>query len=224
MNTPRNNPKYPQAGFFSRLKNSFFGVVNSSHKNIPLTSAISTSWAHTHKIMMVRICLLFVMLFVGYEAIFEYAKLQQANAANNELVKEYSQTVVTLIKRHNQIDDSLANTNVTLATKDSIQLATIQRLSSYAANGSISEFASYADLIAWLKQDDTHEQLYSPSFECVDFAFMMSEHAIKNGYCIFPAVDLDDGHMQCIAPIGQDLYAIEPQTNIVSLWALHPNP
>jgi hypothetical protein len=53
---------------------------------------------------------------------------------------------------------------------------------------------------------------------------MMSEHAIKNGYCIFPAVDLDDGHMQCIAPIGQDLYAIEPQTNIVSLWALHPNP
>jgi hypothetical protein len=71
-----------------------------------------------------------------------------------------------------------------------------------------------------MKQDDTHAQVYSPTFECVDFAFMMSEHAAKDGYWILPAVDLADGHMQCIAPIGQDLYAIEPQTNAVSLWAV----
>jgi len=106
--------------------------VNSSHKNIPLTSAISTSGLipiNNDGTNLLVIC----HALCGIRAIFEYAKLQQANAANNELVKEYSQTVVTLIKRHNQIDDSLANTNVTLATKDSIQLATIQRLSSYAA-------------------------------------------------------------------------------------------
>ena len=222
MNTPRNNPKYPQTGVFSWLKNGFFGVVNSSHKNIPLATVISPNRSHTHKIMMVRICLLFVILFVGYEAIFEYAKLQQANAANNELVKQYSQSVVTLTKRYNQINDTLAATNLTLATKDSTQSAAIQQLSSYAANGNISEFASYADLIAWLKQDDTHEQVYSPAIECVDFAFMMSEHAIEDGFWIFAAVDLSDGHMQCIALIGDNLYAIEPQTNAVSLWAVKP--
>ncbi len=52
---------------------------------------------------------------------------------------------------------------------------------------------------------------------------MTSEHAIEDGYWIFPAVDLSDGHMQCIAPIGNDLYAIEPQINAVSLWAVKPN-
>jgi hypothetical protein len=58
----------------------------------------------------------------------------------------------------------------------------------------------------------------------VDFAEMMSEHAIKDGYWIFPAVDLADGHMQCIAPIGGNLYAIEPQTNAVTLWAAKSTP
>ena len=64
----------------------------------------------------------------------------------------------------------------------------------------------------------------APTFQCVDFAFMMSEHAFKAGYWIFPAVDLADGHMECVAPIGKDLYTVEPQTNVVSLWAVKSNP
>ena len=51
---------------------------------------------------------------------------------------------------------------------------------------------------------------------------MISEHAIKAGYWIFPAVDLADGHMECVAPIGKDLYTVELQTNAVSLWAVKP--
>ena len=48
--------------------------------------------------------------------------------------------------------------------------------------------------------------------------------SIKDGYWIFPAVDPANGHMQCIAPIGNDLYAIEPQNNAVSSWAVKSEP
>jgi hypothetical protein len=195
-------------------------TTNFDHTNKSLPAAISASWSHTHKLLMVRFCLLLVMVFVVGSAILEYARLQINNTENQKLLNTYSQSVVTLAKRYSEINDLLANNNLTLAIKSSPQVTAAQQLSSYAANGSTSEFTSYAALIAWLKQDDTHEQLYSPTFECVDFAFMMSEHAVKDGYWIFPAVDLADGHMQCIAPIGPDLYAIEPQTNAVALWAV----
>ena len=207
MFTSSNNPTYPEAGFLPWLKDSFFGVVRSKRN-------------HTNKLPMVRICLLFVMVFVGYEVIFEYVKLQRTNAADSELINNYSQSVVTLTNRYNDINNALAKTNLSLAPNGSTQSTAIQQLSSYVTNGQVREFTSYDDLVAWMKQDDTHEQVYSPTFECVDFAFMMSEHAAKDGYWILPAVDLADGHMQCIAPIGQDLYAIEPQTNAVSLWAV----
>ncbi len=210
MNTSGNNQKYPEAGFFPWLKDNIFGIIKPNG-------------SRTKKLLFVRICLLSVTVFVGYEAIFEYAKLRQANAANDELINTSSQSVATLADRYNDINNVLAKTNLTLATNGSTQPTAIQQLSSYAANGQVREFASYDDLIAWLNQDDTHEQIYSPTFECVDFAFMMSEHAIEDGYWIFPAVDLSDGHMQCIAPIGNDLYAIEPQINAVSLWAVKPN-
>jgi len=211
MATSGNNQKYPESGFFSWLKDSFFGEVKSN-------------WSHINILVIVRICLLFVMVFVGYEAIFEYAKLQQANAVNSELIKTYSQSVVTLTNRYNDINNALAKTNLSLATNGSTQSTAIQQLSSYVTNGQVREFISYDDLIAWLKQDDTHEQLYSLTFECVDFAFMMSEHAVEDGYWIFPAVDLSDGHMQCVTPIGDNLYAIEPQINAVSLWAVKSTP
>ena len=54
--------------------------------------------------------------------------------------------------------------------------------------------------------------------------FTTSEHAIKAGYWIFPAVDLADGHMEWHRTIGKDLYAVEPQTNVVSLWAAKSDP
>jgi len=207
MFTSSNNPTYPESGFLPWLKDSLFGVVKYKR-------------THPNKLPMVRICLLFVMIFVGYEAIFEYAKLQRTNAADSELINNYSQSVVTLTNRYNDINNALAKTNLSLAPNGSTQSTAIQQLSSYVTNVQVREFTSYDDLVAWMKQDDTHEQVYSPTFECVDFAFMMSEHAAKDGYWILPAVDLADGHMQCIAPIGQDLYAIEPQTNAVSLWAV----
>ena len=211
MFTSSNNPTYPESGFYPWLKDNFLRGVRPN-------------WTHTNKLFMVRICLLFVMVFVGYEAIFAYVKLQRTNAADSELINSYAQSVVTLTNRYNDINNALAKTNLSLATNGSTQSTAIQQLSSSVTKGQVREFTSYDDLIAWLKQDDTHEQVYSPTFECVDFAFMMSEHAIQDGYWIFPAVDLSDGHMRCITLIGNDLYAIEPQINTVSLWAEKPSP
>jgi hypothetical protein len=205
-----NKRKFPGTGFFPQLKSSF-------------SEAAGTGWLRTNKLRIGRICLAFVMVFVGYEAVYEYAKLQQADKAKNELIKTYSQSVVILSQRNNAINKVLAGTNLTLAAGSNSAAAALQ-LSPSAATGNPSEFASCAALISWLKQDNTHQQVYSATFQCVDFAEMMSEHAIKDGYWIFPAVDLTDGHMQCIAPIGEDLYAIEPQTNAVSLWAAKSTP
>jgi hypothetical protein len=204
-------PKISGTGFLPRLKSCFSG-------------AAGTGWLRTNKLRIARICLAFVMVFVGYEAVYEYAKLQQADNAKNELIKTYSQSVVILSRRYNDINNALAGTNLTLAAGDSNSAAAALQIAPAHASGNPSEFASCADLILWLKQDDTHEQVYSATFQCVDFAEMMSEHAIKDGYWIFPAVDLADGHMLCIAPIGEDLYAIEPQTNAVSLWAAKSTP
>jgi hypothetical protein len=211
MGLTASNKKCPGTGFFSRLKNSF-------------SAAERPGWLHTNKLRIISICLAFVIVFAGYEAVYEYAKLQQADNAKSELIKSYSQSVVILSRRYTDINKALAATNSTLAAGDSDSAAALLQLSPSAVSGNVSEFASYADLVAWLKQDDTHQQVYSTTFQCVDFAEMMSEHAIKDGYWIFPAVDLADGHMQCIAPIGDNLYAIEPQTNAVSLWAAKSTP
>jgi len=211
MASTESKQKLPGRGFFLRLKNCF-------------SAAGRSGWLHTNKLRIISICFAFVIIFAGYEAVYEYAKLQQADNAKNELVKTYSQSVVILSRQNNAINNALAATNLTLATGDSNSAVALLQLSPSAAGGNVSEFASYADLIAWLKQDDTHQQVYSTTFQCVDFAEMMSEHAIKDGYWIFPAVDLADGHMQCIAPIGGSLYAIEPQTNAVTLWAAKSTP
>ncbi len=211
MASTESKRKFTVKCFFPRLKNSF-------------SEAAGTGWLHTNKLRIVSICLAFVIVFVGYEAVFEYAKLQQADNAKNELIRTYSQSVVILSQRNNAVKNALAETNLTLATGDFNSVAAVLPLSPAAVDGNLSEFGSYSDLISWLKQDDTHQQIYSSTFQCVDFAEMMSEHAVKDGYWIFPAVDLANGHMQCIAPIGEDLYAIEPQTNAVSLWAAKSTP
>jgi hypothetical protein len=224
VGTNRKSQKLTKTYDSSRVKTGFMGLFSAGHKGVTLSAAVSNSWSHTHKLLMIRICLLCVMVFVVCAAILEYAKLQINNAENQKLLNTYSQSVVTLSKRYSEINDLLANTNLALATEGPTQSTAIQQFTSYTGNGNTSEFISYGALIAWLQQDDTHEQVYSPTFQCVDFAFMMSEHAIKSGYWIFPAVDLADGHMQCIAPIGQALYAIEPQTNTVTLWAAKSDP
>jgi hypothetical protein len=165
------------------------------------------------------IVILIVLIGLGGYAYSEHSKLQGISSRQvTELTQQVQQTSA-LRNELDSVNQALANTNAKLTTDESTLAGVNQRLSTYGFSGPVSEFASYNALIAWLKTDNTHTQLYTSTFQCVDFASMMSEHALKAGYWIFPAVDMANGHIKCIAPIGSDLYAIEPQTNEVSLWA-----
>ena len=166
--------------------------------------------------------LVIALVGVGCYAYSQHAKLQAVTTHHDQVINSYSQQVQELTQQVQQTDalrQELTDTNAKLTTDESALAGINQRLSTYGFTGPISEFASYDALIAWLKTDNTHLQQYTATFACVDFASMMSEHAVKAGYWIFPAVDMANGHMKCIAPIGSDLYAIEPQTNDVILWA-----
>ena len=179
--------------------------------------------------MALRIGFVLILVYVGCYAFSQHTKLQAVTTEHNQVVNSYSQQVEELTQEVQQtsvlrneldsVNQELADTSVKLATNESALAGVNQRLSSYGFSGPVSEFASYDALIAWLKTDNTHQQEYTSTFTCVDFAAMMSEHSIQAGYWIFPAVDMANGHMKCIAPIGSDLYAIEPQTNNVILWA-----
>jgi hypothetical protein len=183
-------------------------------------SHTSTDWIKNSNLRKaLAIVILIVLIGLGGYAYLEHSKLQ---GISSRQVVELTQQVKQDSVLNNELDSinrALATTNAKLKTDESTLAGVNQRLSSYGFSGPVSEFASYDALITWLKTDNTHAQLYSPTFQCVDFASMMSEHAIQAGYWIFPAVDMANGHMKCIAPIGSDLYAIEPQTNDVILWA-----
>lgn len=107
---------------------------------------------------------------------------------------------------------------------DNQQIALLQNelSTTLTSTGDIKEFSSGDALAQWLSNDDTHLMKYTPDFQCVDFAFTMSEHAIKDGYWLFPMVDTAAGHAWCTTLIGNTLYSIEPQTNYVTLWGETP--
>jgi hypothetical protein len=179
--------------------------------------------------LVLRAGFILILVCVGCYAFSQHAKLQAVTTEHNQVVNSYSQQVEELSQQVQQtsvlrneldsVNQALANTNAKLTTDESALAGVNQQLSTYGFTGPVSEFASYDALITWLKTDNTHQHEYTSTFTCVDFAAMMSEHAIQAGYWIFPAVDMANGHMKCIAPIGSDLYAIEPQTNDVILWA-----
>jgi hypothetical protein len=196
----------------------------SNRKNLPITKVIGTSWHNSNKLFMVRMCLLLIVGFVGCEGILEYVQLRQVNAANIAVINNYAKTLGTLSKQYKDLNNVLTTAKLGHGITDSTLGTPIQQLAGKNVSGQVAEFTSYSELINWLNQDDTHLQAYSTTFQCVDFATMMSEHAIAEGYWIFPAVDLSDGHMKCMATIGENVYAIEPQTNMVSLWAVKSTP
>jgi hypothetical protein len=81
-------------------------------------------------------------------------------------------------------------------------------------------FINFAELQEFLREDLTDECVYSRDFDCDDFAFMLSQHAINRGYQIFPFAE--DNHLKNVAHVALGdsivVYTIEPQTDEVSLW------
>jgi hypothetical protein len=81
-------------------------------------------------------------------------------------------------------------------------------------------FINLKELKQFLKEDLTDEHVYSKDFDCDDFAFMLSQHAINKGYQIFPFAE--GNHLKNVAHVAMDnaivVYTIEPQTDEVRLW------
>lgn len=81
-------------------------------------------------------------------------------------------------------------------------------------------FINYAELQEFLSEDRTDEHIYNRDFDCDDFAFMLSQHAINRGYQIFPFAE--ENHLKNVAHVALGdsiiVYTIEPQTDEVRLW------
>jgi hypothetical protein len=81
-------------------------------------------------------------------------------------------------------------------------------------------FINFAELQEFLKEDHTDECVYSRDFDCDDFAFMLSQHAINRGYQIFPFAE--ENHLKNVAHVALGdsiiVYTVEPQTDEVRLW------
>lgn len=81
-------------------------------------------------------------------------------------------------------------------------------------------FRSYKELKQFLDEDLTDEHIYSKSFDCDDFAFMLSQNALNKGYQIFPFAE--GNHLKNVAHVALGdtiiVYVVEPQTDELSIW------
>ena len=96
-------------------------------------------------------------------------------------------------------------------------------LSNTLSNGEVTclrPFTSYKELKQFLDEDLTDEHIYSKSFDCDDFAFMLSQNALNKGYQIFPFAE--GNHLKNVAHVALGdtivVYEIEPQTDEISIW------
>ncbi|MEJ2738936.1 MAG: hypothetical protein P8105_03740 [Dehalococcoidia bacterium] len=81
-------------------------------------------------------------------------------------------------------------------------------------------FKSYRELKQFLDEDLTDKHIYSMSFDCDDFAFMLSQNALNKGYQIFPFAE--GSHLKNVAHVALGdavvVYVVEPQTDEVRIW------
>jgi len=77
-------------------------------------------------------------------------------------------------------------------------------------------FGSLEELETWLANDDTNQMQYSSDeFNCIDFALMLQERALADGYILSTEILPVAAHWVNIAIIGDRIYVIEPQDDRV---------
>jgi len=92
----------------------------------------------------------------------------------------------------------------------------------------LCEFSSVAELRAWLAEDDTDGHVYlvagedgvcrqSDKYDCDDYALQLQSRAAKSGFLMSVTIIEKQGrtHMINLACIGNDIYYIEPQEDLV---------
>lgn len=85
------------------------------------------------------------------------------------------------------------------------------------------DFETVQELKAWLYQDDTDSSPYRPGFICGDFAVMLRDRALEDGFLLgIHVVEKPQGtHAVNCALIGHRLYFIEPQTDeVLGKWLI----
>lgn len=79
-------------------------------------------------------------------------------------------------------------------------------------------FGSLEELETWLAKDDTDQMQYSgDEFNCIDFALMLQECALADGYILSTEILPVAAHWVNVAVIGDRIYVIEPQDDRVIL-------
>jgi len=82
-----------------------------------------------------------------------------------------------------------------------------------------SEFASLKAFWYWNKSDNTASHAYVPdSFDCEDFALMKVSNAWQDGFLIGFGFERNNPHSFCVVPIGNVVYKLEPQNNLLTRW------
>jgi hypothetical protein len=103
---------------------------------------------------------------------------------------------------------------------DGVSKVELEKTLSDGTVACLRPFINLKELKQFLNEDLTDEHVYSRDFDCDDFAFMLSQHAINKGYQIFPFAE--DNHLKNVAHVAMDdaiaVYTIEPQTDEVRLW------
>jgi hypothetical protein len=79
-------------------------------------------------------------------------------------------------------------------------------------------FSSLEELQSWLASDDTNQMQYSGGeFNCINFALMLQERALADGYILSTEVLPVGAHWVNTAVIGDRIYLIEPQDDGIIL-------
>jgi hypothetical protein len=94
----------------------------------------------------------------------------------------------------------------------------------YYSGGLPVQFSNLQGLRNWLYRDDTDtnpEHLTQGALDCDDYALTLQKHALQDGYIVsLRFIDADgDGvldHAMNTAVIGNNVYSIEPQTDVVT--------
>jgi len=83
------------------------------------------------------------------------------------------------------------------------------------------DFETVQELKAWLYQDDTNSYPYRQDFTCGDFAVMLRDRALEDGFLLGIHV-VGGTHAVNCALIEGKLYFIEPQSDgVVGKWRIN---
>lgn len=82
------------------------------------------------------------------------------------------------------------------------------------------EFVSLYEFLFWLFNDDTDKHEHTYDFQCGDFAAMLQEQAIEDGYIVNIYPLPHKLHTVNMVRIDRAYYYIEPQNDLIYL---HPN-